>query len=378
MRPDHNAIVSTGSCCTFWDVPLSTQDLRIRATRPLDPPATVEAELPLAPAVARGVRASRRAIEAILAGRDRRLIAVVGPCSIHDPAAALEFAGRLQRIARRLEDELLVVMRVYFEKPRTVMGWKGLINDPGLDQTFQIHTGLRLARGLLLDVAALGLPAGTEFLDTVFGQYYADAVSWGCIGARTVESQVHRELASGLSMPVGFKNRTDGDLRVAIDAVRAARHPHWFPSLTRDGRPAILATSGNPTTHLVLRGGSRTGPNHQPDAIHGAATLLRDAGLPPVVMIDCSHGNSGKDPARQPRVAAEVGAQIADGAREIIGVMLESNLRGGRQDLVRGRKLVHGQSITDACLGWDETVPILRALARTVRARRRSRPRRAR
>jgi 3-deoxy-7-phosphoheptulonate synthase len=308
----------------------------------------------------------------VLSGRDLRLLVVVGPCSIHDPVAALEFARKLRRAAKAHEDDLLVVMRVYFEKPRTVTGWKGLINDPGLDESFQINTGLRLARKLLLDIAALGLPAGTEFLDTVFGQYYADAVAWGCIGARTVESQVHRELASGLSMPVGFKNRTDGDVGVAIDALRAAARPHWFPSLTQDGRPAILATAGNPTTHLVLRGGARTGPNHHAEAIAAACALLRDAKLRPAVMVDCSHANSSKDAARQPVVAAEVAAQVAGGSRAIIGVMLESNLVGGRQDLVAGRTLVHGQSITDACLAWDETLPVLRELARAVRARRRN------
>lgn len=355
------------------DVPASTQDLRIRSTRPLVAPIELQAGLPLSPAAARSVRQARRAIEAVIAGRDRRLLVVVGPCSIHDPEAALELAARVRQTARALDDALLLIMRVYFEKPRTVSGWKGLINDPGLDETFQIDTGLRVARRLLCDIAALGLPAGTEFLDTVFGQYYADAVAWGCIGARTVESQVHRELASGLSMPVGFKNRTDGDVRVAVDAMRAARHPHWFPSLAPDGRPAILGTAGNSATHLVLRGGSRTGPNHGPAAVAEAATMLRDAGLPPAVMIDCSHGNSGRDPSRQPVVAAEVAAQIAAGSRDIIGVMLESNLVGGRQDLVRGRKLVRGQSITDACLAWKETVPVLRALARAVRKRRRTR-----
>jgi 3-deoxy-7-phosphoheptulonate synthase len=356
-------------------VPASTQDLRIRATRPLVAPVELQAGLPLLADAARGVRRARRAIEAVIAGRDRRLLVVVGPCSIHDPDAALELAGQVQRTALALDDELLLIMRVYFEKPRTVNGWKGLINDPGLDETFQIGTGLQVARQLLCDIAALGLPAGTEFLDTVFGQYYADAVAWGCIGARTVESQVHRELASGLSMPVGFKNRTDGDLQVAADAMRAARHPHWFPSLAPDGRPAILGTSGNPATHLVLRGGSRTGPNYGSAAVKEAATLLRDAGLSPALMIDCSHGNSARDPSRQPAVAAEVAAQVAAGSREIIGAMLESNLVGGRQDLVRGRKLVRGQSITDACLAWKDTVPVLRTLARAVRQRRRTRGR---
>lgn len=359
----------------FYPVPLTTQDLRIRETRPLDSPAVLQTEMPLVPALAREIHRARQRIEAVLAGRDRRLLVVVGPCSIHDPDAAREFAAGLQRAARRLEDDLLIVMRVYFEKPRTVTGWKGLINDPGLDETFHINTGLRLARRLLLDIAALGLPTGTEFLDTVFGQYFADLVAWGCIGARTVESQVHRELASGLSMPVGFKNRTDGDLRVAIDAMRAARHPHWFPSLTRDGRPAILATSGNPFTHLVMRGGSRTGPNHHPAAVAEAAAMVRTAGLPAAIMVDCSHANSGKDPARQPMVAAEIAAQVAAGSRAIAGVMLESNLVGGRQDLKRGHALIRGQSITDACLSWEDTLPVLRILARAVRARRKHRSR---
>jgi 3-deoxy-7-phosphoheptulonate synthase len=356
-------------------VPRSTQDLRIRALRPLDPPRALQTEMPLAADVARTITRARREIEAVLAGRDRRLLAIVGPCSIHDPVAAREFAAGLERAAAKYADDLLVIMRVYFEKPRTVTGWKGLINDPGLNETFAINDGLRLARRLLLDISALGLPAGTEFLDTVFGQYYADVAAWGCIGARTVESQVHRELASGLSMPVGFKNRTDGDLRVAIDAMRSARHPHWFPSLTRDGVPAILGTAGNAATHLVLRGGNRTGPNFDPAAIADATRQLEQAGLPPVVMVDCSHGNSGKDPARQPVVAAAIGAQVAAGSRAIIGIMLESHLVGGRQDLVGGRARTYGQSITDACLSWPETLPVLRDLARAVQSRRRRRHR---
>jgi len=298
------------------------------------------------------------------------LLVVVGPCSIHDPDSALEYAAKLARAARTLADELFIVMRVYFEKPRTVSGWKGLINDPALDGSFQINTGLRTARRLLLDIAAAGLPAATEFLDTVLGQYFAEVISWGCIGARTIESQVHRELASGLSMPVGFKNRTDGNLQVAVEAMRAARSAHWFPTLMHDGQPAILGTRGNRATHLVLRGGSITGPNYSAEAVASASALLRRAKLRPAVMIDCSHGNSGKDPARQPDVAREVAAQVATGSRAILGVMLESNLVFGRQDVEDGRALVRGQSITDGCLGWKQTLPVLRRLAAGVRTRR--------
>lgn len=354
---------------------VKTQDLRIHATKPLLAPAVLQDELPLPEAEAMLVRDTRRAIERILARRDDRLLIIAGPCSIHDPEAALEYAHRLALAARRHADELLIVMRVYFEKPRSTIGWKGLINDPALDGSFQINRGLRLARRLLLEVAAAGVPAGTEFLDTIIGQYYAELVSWGCIGARTVESQVHRELASGLSMPVGIKNRTDGDLGVAIDALCAARRPHWFPSLTKEGAPAVLGTTGNPMTHLVLRGGSVSGPVFEPAAIREAEARLRAAKLDPVVMVDCSHGNSGKDPARQPLVAAALARQVASGARTIIGAMLESNLIGGRQDVVQGRPLVHGQSITDACLSWEETLPVLRNLASAVRRRRKVRAR---
>jgi 3-deoxy-7-phosphoheptulonate synthase len=259
-------------------------------------------------------------------------------------------------------------MRVYFEKPRTVVGWKGLINDPFLDDSFQINTGLRIARRLMCDVVERGLPVATEFLDTTLGQYYADLVSWGAIGARTVESQVHRELASGLSMPVGFKNRTDGDVRVAVDAIRSARHPHWFPSLTREGAPAVLGTAGNEHGHLVLRGGA-AGPNFSPEHVAAAAELLRANELPPYLMIDCSHANSAKDPARQRVVAAEIAAQVANGSRTIVAAMLESNLVGGAQDY-RAKPLVPGRSITDACLAWEQTLPALDELAVAVRRRR--------
>ena len=348
-----------------------TADLRIRTARPLLSPAILEEDLPLGAPEAALVLDARRAIGEILAGRDDRLLAVVGPCSVHDPAAALDYARRLQPVATRLARDLLVVMRVYFEKPRTTLGWRGLISDPDLDESFQVNKGLRLARRLMLDILAAGLPVGTEFLDTTIGQYYAGLVSWAAIGARTVESQIHRELASGLSMPVGFKNRTDGDLQVAVDAIVSARHPHWFPSLTREGAPAVLATAGNDQGHLVLRGGSRTGPNFSREHVRKAGQLLRAAGAPPVMLIDCSHGNSGKRHDQQPQVAADVAAQVAAGERAIIGVMLESNLAGGCQPHEPGRPLVYGQSITDACLSFDETLPVLEQLA-TAAARRRA------
>jgi len=343
-------------------------DLRIRAVKPLMAPAAVEAEMPLDEAGAALVARTRREIGAVFRGADDRLVAIVGPCSIHDPEAAVEYASLLREPARRHAGELVVVMRVYFEKPRTVVGWKGLINDPDLDDTFSIDKGLRRARRLMLDIVGLGLPVGTEFLDTTLGQYYADLVSWGAIGARTVESQVHRELASGLSMPVGFKNRTDGDLQVAIDAIRTAGHPHWFPSLTREGTPAILGTSGNNEAHLVLRGGTR-GPNFSAGHIGAAAVLLRENQLPPHLMVDCSHANSGKDPERQPEVAADIAAQVAGGERAIAGVMIESNLVGGSQDY-RSRPLVRGRSITDGCLAWEKTLPVLERLADAVKTRR--------
>jgi 3-deoxy-7-phosphoheptulonate synthase len=345
-----------------------TSDLRIRAQKPLIAPAVLEEELPLSESAAALVAMTRREVAAILAGSDARHLVVVGPCSIHDPAAALDYAQRLREVVPLYARELLLVMRVYFEKPRTVVGWKGLINDPFLDGSFQINTGLRLARKLMRDVVELGLPVATEFLDTTLGQYYADLVSWGAIGARTVESQIHRELASGLSMPVGFKNRTDGNVQVAIDAIRSARHPHWFPSLTREGAPAVMGTAGNEHAHLVLRGGS-AGPNYAAAEVRGAAELLRKNGLPPHVMVDCSHANSGKDPARQPLVAAELAAQIASGDRAIVATMLESNLLAGTQDY-QARPLVYGRSITDACLSWEQTLPVLATLADAVRARR--------
>lgn len=347
-----------------------TSDLRIRAARPLLSPAILEEDLPLSESGATLVRSVRRAVGDILTGRDDRLIAIVGPCSIHDPAAALDYARKLKPLADRFAGDLLVLMRVYFEKPRTTVGWKGLINDPRLDGTYQVNTGLRLARQLMLDVNAAGLGIATEFLDTTLGQYYADLVSWAAIGARTTESQIHRELASGLSMPVGFKNRTDGDLQVAVDAIVSARHAHCFPSLTREGAPAVLETTGNPEGHLVLRGGARTGPNFSREAIQEAAAMLQKSGSLPVVLVDCSHGNSNKKHEQQAVVADAVGAQVAAGERAIIGVMVESNLVAGAQKYDRATPAVYGQSITDACLGFEETVPVLEKLAAAVVARR--------
>jgi len=345
-----------------------TADLRIRTTKPLLAPAVLENELPVPDAGALLVAQSRSAIAAMLKGKDDRLFVVIGPCSIHDPGAALDYATRLRELAAMYADELMIGMRVYFEKPRTVVGWKGLINDPDRDGSHQINRGLRIARKLMLDVTAIGLPIATEFLDTTLGQYYADLVAWGAIGARTVESQVHRELASGLSMPVGFKNRTDGDLQVAIDGICTARHPHWFPSLTRTGAPAIMGTSGNEDGHLVLRGGV-SGPNYSAEHIRLATELLKKNELAPYLMVDCSHANSGKDPSRQPAVANDLATQIGGGEAAIMGVMLESNLVGGRQDY-RASPLVYGRSVTDACLSWEETAPILARLAKAVAERR--------
>ena len=343
----------------------------IGAAKPLAVPSDLEETLPLDCAGAEFVARTRGDLAAILAGRDDRLAVVVGPCSIHDPAAALDYAEGLSAAAWIHADDLLVVMRVYLEKPRTVAGWKGLVNDPRLDGSFEINEGLHSARELLLEITRRGLAAGTEFLDPILGQFYADLVSWGVIGARTVESQIHRQLASGLPMPVGFKNRTDGDILVAVDAIRAARSGHRFPMLARGGTPAVEVTRGNDRTHIVLRGGTR-GPNFSAPDVRAAAALLRDHGLPPHFMVDCSHGNSGKDPARQPAVASALAAQLRAGERAIAGVMLESNLVGGAQDPAH-RPLVYGRSVTDACLAWEATLPVLDELALAVRARRRHR-----
>ena len=317
---------------------------------------------------------TRQAIADVLSRRDPRLVVIVGPCSIHDTRAALEYAQRLLPLATRYSRELIVVMRTYFEKPRTSVGWKGLINDPDLDESFHINTGLRLARRLLRDVNELGLPTASEFLDTQIPQHIADLVSWVAIGARTTESQVHRELASGLSMPVGFKNSTDGTTQTAVDAVLSARSPHLFPSVTKQGVSAIFQTSGNDTCHVILRGGSRTGPNF--DASHVADTCKRLAarGLPEAVMIDCSHGNSSKDHRRQFDVAASIAEQVASGSWCVFGAMIESHLVEGRQDYVPGKPATYGQSITDACISIEQTEPILELLATAQRTRSAGRP----
>ncbi len=357
-----------------------TDDVRIDRLRPLLPPAILLEELPVSETASTTVALGRQSVAGSLRGSDDRLVAVVGPCSIHDLQAAEDYARRLKREADRLADDLIIVMRVYFEKPRTTVGWKGFINDPDLDGSFAINKGLRLARTLLCDLAELGLPAGCEFLDPITPQFFADVVSWGAIGARTTESQVHRELASGLSVPVGFKNGTDGSIQIAADALRAARHPHHFLSVSKDGLAAIVSTRGNPDCHVILRGSNR-GTNFDTASVEQAATTLHGLGLNQPLMVDCSHGNSAKDYRKQPLAAAAVAEQVAAGSRRIFGVMLESHLTAGRQDLpaevkpgdakadVRA-KLAYGQSITDACLSWDDTVPVLETLAKAVRTRR--------
>jgi 3-deoxy-7-phosphoheptulonate synthase len=345
------------------------RDTRIARVSPLTTPIDLLERLPLEPDLADVVLHGRDDVTAVLDGADDRLLVVVGPCSVHDPDAALDYARRLADQAARLGDDLLVAMRVYFEKPRTTTGWKGLINDPHLDGTGDVDAGVRAARELLLEVLRLGLPVGCEFLDPITPQYISDAVSWGAIGARTTESQIHRQLGSGLSMPVGFKNRTDGNVQVAVDAVRAAAASHSFAGVDVSGIPAILHTTGNPDGHVILRGGSGE-PNHGAASVGAALKRLRGAGLAERLVIDASHDNSGKDHERQPAVAAQIGAQVARGNRAIVGVMLESFLVAGRQDVVDGAELTYGQSITDACMAWDTTVHVLDELAADVRARR--------
>ena len=345
-----------------------TDDLRITGIREVPNPNTVCAEYPATDRAANLTVRTRQEIHSILHGHDDRLLVIIGPCSIHDPKAALDYASRLLASRRTHSADLLVVMRVYFEKPRTTVGWKGLINDPNLDGSYDIGNGLRIARKLLLDLNNLGLPAGTEYLDLMTPQYVADLISWGAIGARTTESQLHREMASGLSCPVGFKNGTDGNLRIAVDAISAANHPHHFLTLTKAGHSAIFSTRGNDDCHLILRGG--TEPNYDKDSVYHASTSLHDSGVLPAVMIDFSHANSGKQPDRQLEVCTDVCKQIASGDDHIIGAMAESHLVGGRQDIVRGQSLEYGQSITDACIGWEKTVGLLEQLAHAVSARR--------
>lgn len=345
-----------------------TDDLRILGIQEVSSPEEVHAQLPISDEATTTIFNARNAIHHILHGQDDRLLVVIGPCSIHDPAAALEYASKLKEVSARLAEDLVIVMRVYFEKPRTTVGWKGLINDPDLDDSYHINKGLRIARQVLLDINNLGIAAATEYLDLITPQYVADLISWGAIGARTTESQVHRELASGLSCPVGFKNGTDGTLAIAVDAIRAANRPHHFLSLTKAGHSAIFSTSGNDDCHIILRGGKQ--PNYDAASIHAAATELEQAGLAAKIMIDFSHANSSKQPSRQIDVGNDVAQQVAGGDKRIIGAMIESHLKEGRQDVVPGQKLVYGQSITDACICWEDSAPLLETLAAAVRQRR--------
>jgi 3-deoxy-7-phosphoheptulonate synthase len=345
-----------------------TDDLRIKEIKELLPPERVLSEFPVTEAAAQLTYETRQAIHRILHGADDRLLVIIGPCSIHDTKAALEYARKLKVEKDRLASDLLIVMRVYFEKPRTTVGWKGLINDPYLDGSFRINDGLRIGRKLLLELNGLGIPAGVEYLDMISPQYLADLVSWGAIGARTTESQVHRELASGLSCPVGFKNGTDGNLKIAVDAIRTSQHPHHFLSVTKAGHSAIVSTLGNEDCHMILRGGKQ--PNYDSANVEVACSELASAGLAQRVMIDLSHSNSQKNYLRQIDVGREVAAQVSGGDDRVMGVMIESHLKAGRQDLLPGKELVYGQSITDACIGWEDSVPLLGELAQAVRARR--------
>ena len=347
---------------------IRTDDIRIKEIKELVPPLHVLREFPVSDKAARTTYEARQAIHRILHGADDRLLVIAGPCSIHDVKAAKEYAGRLKREKEQLADELLIVMRVYFEKPRTTVGWKGLINDPRLDGSFRINEGLRIARELLLDLDEMGVPVGCEFLDMITPQYIADLVAWGAIGARTTESQIHRELASGLSCPVGFKNGTDGNVKIAVDAIRAAQVPHHFLSVTKAGHSAIVATAGNEDCHIILRGGAK--PNYDAASVDAAAKALAEGGVPARLMIDFSHSNSAKSPQKQVDVGADVAGQIGAGDARIFGVMFESHLKAGRQDLVPGKELVYGMSITDGCIGWEDSRKVLEILADGVRQRR--------
>lgn len=345
-----------------------TDDLRILATKELAPPTHLIREFPVSETVGHTVANARNAIHRILHGMDDRLLVVIGPCSIHDPIAGREYARRLLEQREQYKDRLEIVMRVYFEKPRTTVGWKGLINDPSLDGSFDINRGLRVARELLLDINAMGMPAGSEYLDMITPQYIADLIAWGAIGARTTESQVHRELASGLSCPVGFKNGTDGNVRIALDAIKASSQPHHFLSVTKGGHSAIVSTSGNEDCHIILRGGKT--PNYDRASIEAVCREAGNAALACRLMIDCSHGNSQKNHENQIKVCQEVCDQLSDGESRIFGVMVESNLEAGREDLIAGKAPTYGRSITDACIGWDSTVDLLAMLADGVSERR--------
>ena len=345
-----------------------TDDLRIREMKELTPPSHLIREFPVTPEAEQTASQARVALHRILHGQDDRLMVVIGPCSIHDPNAALEYARRLVEQRHRFAGELEVIMRVYFEKPRTTVGWKGMINDPYMDNSFRINDGLRMARELLRDINELGLPAGTEFLDVISPQYIADLISWGAIGARTTESQVHRELASGLSCPVGFKNGTDGNIKIAADAIKAASQAHHFLSVTKGGHSAIVSTAGNEDCHIILRGGKA--PNYDAASVEEACKQLAANGLAGRLMIDASHANSSKNPQNQVPVCADIGRQIAAGDTRIVGVMVESHLVGGRQDLVPGKELTYGQSVTDGCIDWETSIAVLEDLAASVRQRR--------
>ena len=366
-------LLTTGapSVFTFLHFKMTPHDnIRIAQTRPLLAPSSLIEEVPLTKLATAVIDQGRNESGAILRGDDDRLCVVCGPCSIHDVKATLEYAERLLPLRERYKDDLQIIMRTYFEKPRTVVGWKGLINDPEIDGSFEINQGLRIARKLLIDVCEIGLPTGTEFLDTIIPQFIADAIAWSAIGARTTESQIHRELASGLSMPVGFKNGTSGNVQIAIDAVRSAGQAHWFPSVTKQGATAIFQTTGNPYAHVVLRGGNRTGPNYEAQTIEPILDQLADVNLPPYVVVDCSHGNSNKDYTRQSKVARVLADQIADGQKGIAGVMLESHLVAGRQNYESDGSSTYGQSITDACIDFPATEAILEMLATAVQKRR--------
>jgi 3-deoxy-7-phosphoheptulonate synthase len=342
-----------------------TDDLRITAIKEVSSPEEVNGEFPITESAAKTVYETRQAIYRILQRKDDRLVVIIGPCSIHDPEAAIEYATRLKKVADELSKELLIVMRVYFEKPRTTVGWKGLINDPYLDDSFHINKGVRQARKLLLKLSDMGIPAGSEYLDLISPQYISDLVAWGAIGARTTESQGHRELASGLSCPVGFKNGTDGRIQIAIDAIRSASRPHSFLSVTKEGHSAIFTTSGNEFTHVILRGGSR--PNYDRESVNDAARQLQEMGLNDRVMVDCSHANSQKKFHKQIDVCEDIAHQLKTGQKSIFGVMIESHLVEGRQDIQSGKKLTYGQSITDACINWDDSDKLLHTLADAVK-----------